>query len=62
MDLDDQPIKKKQNMVIGENLDAVSIAELEQRIVDLDSEILRVRAEIARKRSSLLSAASFFKN
>ena len=48
MDPEDQP-RPKANMVIGENLDAISMTELEQRIVSLDSEILRIRAEIAKK-------------
>ena len=39
MDLDDEP-KKPANMVIGENLDAISVAELEQRIQALESEIV----------------------
>jgi len=53
--------QKKPNMVIGENLDAISVAELEQRIVILDSEIARLRAEIAKKRASVAAAAAFFK-
>jgi uncharacterized small protein (DUF1192 family) len=53
--------QKKPNMVIGENLDAISVAELEQRIVILDSEIARLRAEIAKKRASAAAAAAFFK-
>jgi uncharacterized small protein (DUF1192 family) len=60
MDIDEPRIPKS-NMVIGENLDAISIAELEQRIVSLDSEIQRIRAEIAKKQSSKAAAASFFK-
>ena len=61
MDLDDAP-KKPANMVIGENLDAISVAELEQRIQALDSEILRLKAEIAKKQESRNAAAAFFKN
>ena len=60
MDPEDLP-RTKANMVIGENLDAISITELEQRIVSLDSEILRIRAEIAKKQASKAAAASFFK-
>ena len=60
-DSDDQP-KPKANMVIGENLDAISIAELEQRIITLDSEIARLRAEIVKKQASKAAAASYFKN
>ena len=60
MDLDDAP-KKPANMVIGENLDAISVAELEQRIQALDSEIVRLRAEIAKKQASRNDADSFFR-
>ena len=60
-DPDDRP-KPKPNMVIGENLDPISIAELEQRVVTLDSEIARIRAEIAKKQASKSVAAGFFKN
>jgi uncharacterized small protein (DUF1192 family) len=61
MDLDDAP-KKPAGMVIGENLDAISVAELEQRIKSLESEIGRLRAEIARKQASRNAADAFFKN
>ena len=61
MDLDDEP-KKPTNMVIGENLDAISVAELEQRIQALESEIIRLRAEIAKKQASRNAADAFFKN
>ena len=61
MDLDDPP-KKPTNMVIGENLDAISVAELEQRIQALESEIIRLKAEIAKKQASRNAADAFFKN
>jgi uncharacterized small protein (DUF1192 family) len=61
MDLENEP-RAKPSMVIGENLDAISVAELEQRIIDLDSEINRIRAEIAKKQASKAAAAAFFKN
>ena len=60
MDLENEP-RPKPNMVIGENLDAISAAELEQRIIILDSEIARLRAEIAKKQSSKAAAAAFFR-
>ena len=56
MELDDLP-KKKPDLVIGENLDAISVAELEQRIQALESEIVRIRAEITRKQASRSAAA-----
>jgi uncharacterized small protein (DUF1192 family) len=61
MDLDDAP-KKPANMVIGENLDAISVAELEHRIQALDSEIIRLKAEIAKKQASRNAADAFFRN
>ncbi|HUQ38204.1 MAG TPA: DUF1192 domain-containing protein [Aestuariivirga sp.] len=61
MDLEDAP-KKPINMVIGENLDAISVAELEQRIQSLESEIIRLRAEITKKQASRNAADAFFRN
>jgi uncharacterized small protein (DUF1192 family) len=61
MDLDDAP-KKPANMVIGENLDAISVAELEQRVQALESEIVRLKAEIAKKQASRNAADAFFRN
>lgn len=61
MDIEDAQ-KKPANMVIGENLDSVSVAELEHRIQALESEIVRVRAEIAKKQSSRSAADAFFRN
>jgi uncharacterized small protein (DUF1192 family) len=60
MDIEDIPIPKA-TMVIGENLDAISVAELEQRILALEAEIARVRAEIAKKQAGKAAAAAFFK-
>ena len=60
MDLEEAP-RKKPNMVIGENLDDISVAELEQRIVVLDSEINRLRVEIAKKQATKAAAASLFR-
>ena len=59
---DEEAPKKPANMVIGENLDAISVAELEQRIKALDSEITRLRAEIAKKQASRSAADAFFRN
>ena len=60
MDMDELP-KPKPKMVIGENLDEISLAELAQRIESLEAEITRVRAEIARKQAGKAAAAAFFK-
>lgn len=60
MDLDDLP-KPKPQMVIGEKLDNMGLAELEQRLVALAEEITRVRAEMARKQSGRAAADALFK-
>ena len=58
----DEPTKKKADMVIGESLEAISLAELEHRIHALESEIQRVRAEIGRKLASRNAADAFFRS
>lgn len=60
MDIENEP-KAKPVMVIGENLDLESVAELEQRIEALESEIVRVRAALAAKKASRDAAAAFFR-
>ena len=60
MDLDNEP-KPKPRMVIGDNLDLESVAELEQRIQALESEIARVRAVLGAKKASLDAASAFFR-
>jgi uncharacterized small protein (DUF1192 family) len=59
MDPEDLP-RKPASMVIGENLDAISLTELEQRIQALDSEIARIRAEIDRKKRAYGAADAIF--
>ena len=60
--MDDDVVKsKKPGSVVGENLSELSVSELEERIVEFEAEIERVRAEIAGKQSSKIAADSFFK-
>jgi uncharacterized small protein (DUF1192 family) len=61
MEPDDLP-RKPAGLVIGENLDAISLAELEHRIQALESEISRIRAEIQKKLASKNAADAFFRN
>ncbi len=61
MDLENEP-RLKPKMVIGENLEDISITELEHRIIALDSEIIRIRAEIVKKQAGKAAAAAFFKS
>ena len=60
MDADELP-KKPAGVVVGEVLDLLSVAELEQRIAALEGEIARVKAALAAKRASLDAAAAFFR-
>jgi uncharacterized small protein (DUF1192 family) len=61
MDPEELP-KKKPDIVIGEPLDAVSIAELEARIETLQAEIARIGTAIAAKRASKSAADAFFRS
>ena len=61
MDPEDLP-HKTPSMVIGENLELLSVTELEQRVQALESEILRVKAMVASKRASKSAADGFFRS
>jgi uncharacterized small protein (DUF1192 family) len=60
-DWDDARPRAKPVAVIGEKLDDFSIADLEQRVKDLQDEVTRVRAAIARKKSQSSAADALFK-
>lgn len=63
MDLDDLvPQKKPDGVAIGENLERLSVAELERRVVDLEAEIARVKVELGRKRQHEAAARELFKS
>ena len=61
MEPDDLP-RKKPVITVGEPLDMISLAELEQRLEDLESEIARVKAMIASKRATKNAADAFFRS
>jgi len=61
MELDEPRPQKRPEVILGESLDLYSIAELEQRISDLESEIARAREAIARKQAGKATADAFFK-
>ncbi len=61
MDLENEP-RPTPKMVIGQNVEDISITELEQRIIALDSEIMRIRAEIVKKQAGKAAATAFFKS
>jgi uncharacterized small protein (DUF1192 family) len=61
MDIEDERPKRKPAATIGEPLDTLSVAELEQRIKDLESEIDRTRTVLAGKQAGKAAADAFFK-
>ena len=61
MDWDDVRPEPKKGAVIGDNLDTLSVAELEARMSDLEREIARVRAEREKKRRHEDAASALFK-
>ena len=61
MDWDDIQKKPVKTVTLGENLETISIAELEARIEALHNEITRVEAELAKKRAHEAAAAALFK-
>jgi uncharacterized small protein (DUF1192 family) len=61
MDFDDIRPVKKPEIVIGEDLSLLSLAELENRIQTLEAEIARIREALVGKKSSKAAADSFFR-
>ena len=62
MDSDDlQPRKKLPDIVLGEDISALSAHELEKRIARLEEEIARCAAAIKARQTTKSAAESFFK-
>ncbi len=62
MDLDDiQPRKKLPDIVLGEDISALSAHELEARIARLEEEIARCRQAIQSRHATKSAAEDFFK-
>lgn len=55
------PRKPKQDIVIGEDLSALSVAELEKRITVFETEITRAREAIKARLATKSAADTFFK-
>ncbi len=60
LDPDDLP-KKKTTHELGQDLTLLSVSELTERIGLLKDEIVRLKAEIAKKRASQTAASAVFK-
>ncbi|MFM8748012.1 MAG: DUF1192 domain-containing protein [Aestuariivirga sp.] len=61
MSFEDLP-RKPAGVTLGENLDLLSLSELEQRIALLEAEISRVKAMITSKQASKSAADAFFRS
>ena len=59
--VDDEPRKKTAQHEIGQDLSALSLHELAERIAMLQAEILRLEAAKAAKSASMAAANAFFK-
>ena len=57
----DEPRRQQAQAVLGGDLSALSIAELETRIETLRAEIIRVEAAITAKKASATAANSVFR-
>lgn len=61
MSFEDLP-RKPAGIVLGENLDLLSVSELEHRVLALEQEIQRVKAAIQSKQASKDAADAFFRS
>ncbi len=62
MDTEDlQPRKKLPDIVLGEDISALSAHELELRIARLEAEVLRCRDAIKARHATKSAAENFFK-
>lgn len=61
MSFEDLP-RKPAGIVLGENLDLLSVSELEHRVLALEQEIQRVKAAIHSKQASKNAADAFFRS
>jgi uncharacterized small protein (DUF1192 family) len=57
----EEPRKKAPEILLGEDISALSAHELERRIALLEEEIARCRAAIAARQATRSAAENFFK-
>lgn len=62
MDWDDVRPKAATGLSVGENLETLSVSELEARIGVLQAEIERVKGELDKKRVHEAAASALFKS
>jgi uncharacterized small protein (DUF1192 family) len=61
MNWDDDLPRPKRVITVGDKLDQLSLAELDERVEALEAEIVRVKAESTAKRALVSAAAALFK-
>ncbi len=61
MDWDDVRPELKAGAAIGENLETLSVSELEARIAEFEHEIARIKTELDKKRRHEDAASALFK-
>jgi uncharacterized small protein (DUF1192 family) len=59
---DDEPVRMPVVHQIGQDLSALSLHELDERVAALKEEIERLEAAKARKSASMSAASAFFKS
>lgn len=62
MNWDDDRPRPARTITVGEPIDSHGLVELRERVAALEAEITRTKAEIERKRSIEVAAASLFKS
>ncbi len=62
MDWDDVRPATGGDIIVGENLERLSVGELKARIAALESEVQRVRGELEKKRAHGEEALALFKS
>lgn len=58
---EEEPVRKPQIHEIGQNLSALSVDELQNRIVQLRDEIIRIELELNAKDSTKAAAEALFR-
>lgn len=58
---DTEPVKRPQNVTVGDDLYGASVVELEARIEILRAEVTRTEAALTKKRTELSDAETLFK-
>ena len=62
MDWDDVRPKPESRVTLGDNLTALSVADLKHRMAACESEIDRLRAEITKRQAHEQAASQIFKS